>query len=333
MSGTGTLAVAPVVSRALWNWTIADGTSPIVAGYPVKGGTSPTKTGLLPQDLRDFVMIPLQIYRNPPVPVSDTTIIKWIRWAEDSIEQETGIRLCQTWVAAPPAKTAAITNVLNIDAKFNYQQLGIDYDVAEAAYDFFFPRAQDDGWMYQRLRWKPVRSVEYTDENGVFDAANLNGTKNLAYLYPLLNEYFHMPQSWIVEDQDKGLLRFVPSVNVAMLPLFALQLAFMGFSQSVPGGMWFQYTAGLTPNDYNSAYSFMQEYVLTKAAITALSLMQTSVNLGAMETSLTVDGMQYRSKYSENGAFSGAIKRFTEQEKALRKKAKSKVSGPVIGVL
>src|SRR5271155_747265 len=94
-----------IPTAALWNWnTSASGTTgPVVnefsSGYQ-------TKTGLLPLDLQQYVTVPLQDYsQNPPVPVPPETILKWIRWAEDWVESQTGLLLCQSWVASPPALT------------------------------------------------------------------------------------------------------------------------------------------------------------------------------------------------------------------------------------
>ena len=226
------------------NWTIpalSGGGQPVVTSYPTTGG--PTKSGVLPADLRAYLQIPIQQWTNPPIPIDDTqTIIEWIRWAEDEIETDTNVRLCQTWIAAPAAKSVAEVSALSLNVANGYQQLGVDYDLAEAAYDFFFERWRDEGWGYQRMRWRPVKSVELSGPNlGAYDAGNFTGTKNVAFIYPLLNEYFRMPLTWVVEDQNRGLLRFVPATSVQMLPLFALQLTFMGFAQSVPGGLWFQY--------------------------------------------------------------------------------------------
>lgn len=326
MSGT-------TVVKALWNWTLASGQQPVVDSYPTTGG--PTKTGLLPQDLRDYLGVPIQQYGNPPTPFSDTLILQWLRWAEDEFEQDTGIRLCQTWIAAPPAKSATAMQAIGLQsaAGDNYQQLGVDYDFYEPAYDFFFTRAQDEGWIYQRMRWKPVQSVEVYDPAGVTDALNSTAVKNVSFLYPLLNEYFRMPNNWIVEDQTRGLIRFVPATNVQMLPLFAMQLAFMGFAESVPGAMWFQYTAGLTANDYKSQWSFVAQAVLAKAALTALGRMQLSVNFGATETQMQVDGLSYKTVYSKDGAFSGQIKYLENEVKRLTKQAKTKVGGPIVGII
>ncbi len=153
--------------RALWNWNtvsavpslvtadgFAVGTSPI-GGPAGIGGTivtgplleptintfssgAKTKSGLQPNDLRAYVSVPLQIYSNPPIPISDDTIFGWIRDAEDEIETETNIRLCQTAIAAPPAKTQQESQLLGLNTVYNYQQLGLDYDYAEPGYDFFF---------------------------------------------------------------------------------------------------------------------------------------------------------------------------------------------------
>ena len=327
MSGSNT------VVKALWNWTTAAGEQPVVKSFPTTNG--PTKTGILPQDLRDFMLVPIQQYGNPPTPVSDTLIRQWIRWAEDEFEQETGVRLCQTWIAAPPAKSATAMQASGLQsaAGSNYQQLGVDYDFYEPAYDFFFARAQDEGWIYQRMRWKPVQSVEIYDPSGVADALNSTAVKNLSFLYPLLNEYFRMPNNWFVEDQTRGLIRFVPSTNVQMLPLFAMQLAFMGFAESVPGAMWFQYTAGLTANDYNSQWSFVKQAVLAKAALTALRRMQVSVNFGAVETQMQVDGLSYKTTYNKDGAFAGYIKDLQDEVKRLKKQTLTKVGGPIVGMI
>lgn len=326
MSGT------TVQTRAQWTWTTpAAGIAPEVISYPTKNNA--TKSGLQPQDLRDFMQVPIQQYGNPPAPISDSTIIGWIRYVEDAIEQDTNIRLCQTWIAAPPAKSQAAVQAINIGVRYNYQQLGVDYDFEEPAYDFFFQRAQDEGWMYQHLRWRPVKGVDVADPTGAVNATNLTGTKNISFIYPLLNEYFRVPQNWVVEDQNRGLVRLVPATNVQMLPLFAMQLAFMGFAESVPGGLWFQYLAGLTPNDYQSGYAFMKELVLTRASIRALKAMQLSVNFGMVESRVQVDGLTRSVRYSEKGAFAGQIKAYEEEDKRLTRRARSKVGMPYMGYI
>jgi hypothetical protein len=322
----------PVVTQALWTWSQPGaGIAPVVIGYPTTGG--PTKSGVTPDDVRAFIQLPIQQFTNPPTPVPDSVIIQWIRWAEDAIEVQTGVRLCQTWIAAPAAKSMTESRLLNFTTTNNYQQLGLDYDYAEPAYDFFFERAQDNGWLYQRMRWRPVKSVDLADPTGIFNASNFNGIKNIAFIYPLLNEFFRMPQTWIVEDQNRGLARMVPATNVQMLPLFAMQLAFMGFAQSVPGGLWFQYTAGLTANDYNSEWSFMKQLVLAQAGIITLGAIQTSVNLGVLETQTQADGLAYKAKFSEKGAFSGAISALQTTANTLTKRAMMMGGGINLGYL
>lgn len=321
----------PIPTKALWNWsTPPAGEAAVVQSYPPYG--APTKSGVLPSDLSAFLGVPLQYFNTPPAPIPDSVVIDWIRMSEDDIETETNIRLCQTWIAAPPAKARAETLAVGLLTKYNYQQLGVDYDYSEAAYDFFFERARDEGWIYQRLRWRPVKSVEVVDPTGLVDAANLTGVKNISFIYPLLNEYFRMPVSWIVEDQNRGLVRGVPATNVQMLPLFAMQLAFMGFAESVPGGLWYQYTAGLTANDYSANWRFMKQLVLAMAGVRALRGMQLSVNLGAVETQTIADGLLFRRKYSEKGAFSGQIRELQEEAKMLTRRAKMMGGGFHLGI-
>ena len=239
--------VGPTVqTKALWNWTTpVVGVAQQVLSYSTPPPSSPgasgaaTKTGLLRSDLEAYIGTSVQFLTNPPSPVADGTVTQWIRWAEDDIESETNVRLCQTWIASPPAKTQTETQLLNLGVQGLYQQLGVDYDLAEPGYDFVFERWRDEGWGYERLRWRPVKSVEQFDDSQAV-SQNYVGLKNTAFIYPLLNEFFRMPPSWVVEDQNRGLIRFVPATSVQMLPLFAMQLAFMGFAQSVPQGLWFQ---------------------------------------------------------------------------------------------
>src|ERR1700744_5741714 len=85
-----------VTTTALWNWD-KSGLQPVVSGFPSGYGTfTPTKTGLTPQDLQNFVGVPIVYYGNPVVPVPPSVIQQWIRWAEDEVEQETSILLTQT---------------------------------------------------------------------------------------------------------------------------------------------------------------------------------------------------------------------------------------------
>lgn len=317
-----------VHTAALWTWNTTNPLAPTVSGFPSPTGvgTSLSKSGVTPSDLAGFVGVPLQFQGNPPIPITQPTLYQWIRWAEDSIEQDTSLLLCQTWVASPPAQTLQQTLALGIvpAASGDYQRLGYDYDLADTAYDFQFPRAQDEGWMYNVLRYRPVQSTNYT-------TTDYTAVKNTAYVYPLLNQFFRMPINWNVEDRDYGLIRYVPAANVEMLPLFAMQLAFMGFSENVPGAIWLQYTAGLTPYDYQSRYSFVKELVLCETAITALGIIQGSVNLGVGEFQTQIDGLLYRAKYDPNGAYAGLIRTFTKRRDELKARVMSKLNGIALG--
>lgn len=314
-------------TKALWQW---DTTSeyPVVTGYGVNGNYTPTKTGLTPQDLQNFVGIPLQYYQPTPVPVPYLVQQEWIRYAEDWVEQETGLLLAPTWVASPPALQPRTTEATNIKTTSGsqIQMLGQDYDLADAAYDFFFPRAQGEGWMVQPLRYRPIRNV--TSPARILSQKDYTAVKGFSYIYPLLSEFFSVPRSWYVEDQDFGLIRLVPAENVQLLPLFAMQIAFMGFAESIPGALYLNYTCGLTPNDYNSRFRFIKELVLAKASIRALSSIQGTISMGMLQHQALIDGVSYMAKYSETGPFGYQIKQYESQADALLQTALSKVSGP-----
>ena len=135
---------APLVqTTALWTWNIPasgslEGPTPI--GYGAQ--STPTKTGLMASDLLGFVGIPLSIYGNPPTPIPTSTIIQWIRYAEDWVEAKTSLLLCPTWVAAPPTVQSLSTRATGlITANGTTQQLGVDMDLAESSYDFFFSKS------------------------------------------------------------------------------------------------------------------------------------------------------------------------------------------------
>jgi hypothetical protein len=322
----------PVPTKALWTWSQpVSGQEAQVVSFPTIKGC-PTKSGVQAKDLEQYMQIPLVQAGPPPQAIPVDTITGWIRYAEDDIEAQTNVRLCQTWMAAPAAKSSQETQALNLAVSGAYQQPGIDYDVEEPGYDFFFDRWRDEGWGYMRLRNRPVKSVSYYDPSG-FESSNFTGMKNVAFIYPLLNEYFRMPNTWFVEDQNRGLIRFVPATSVQMLPLFAMQLAFMGFAQDVPQGLWFQYTCGLTASDYRSDWSFMRELVLAKAAIRAFSAIQTGINLGAMEVHTIADGLSQRIRYSEKGPFGAQIAQENTIVTSLLKRAKAKGGGFHMGIL
>lgn len=334
----GVVQYPKIQTTALWTWDTSGiplgfGAEPI--GYGARG--TPTKTGLTADDLAGFIGIPILTYGNPGTPVPPQTILNWIRYAEDWVEQKTGLLLCPTWVAAPATTQSLATRATGLETANggNSQIQGIDYDLEEAPYDFFFPRNQDEGWSYQSLRYRPVKvppEFKSTDVMQLFDNIK-TGVNNWAYIYPLLNDFFRVPPSWFVMDADFGLIRLVPAENVQMLPLFAMQLAFMGFAESIPGGLWLQYTAGLANNDYNGRYAFMKQLVLAAAAVQALLSMQISINYGATETNMTVDGLAYKTSYNKDGAFSGFIRQFMAQRDALMMEAINKVSGPIIMAL
>ena len=324
----------PVQTTALWLWDTS-GAVPVVSGYPqLPGVYTATKTGLAMADLQAYVGVPLQYYGNPPTPVTSGQVQNWIRWAEDTVEQETAILLCQTWIAAPPALTPVATQAqqLIVNTGSGIQQIGYDYDLEEPGYDFMFNRAQDEGWSALTLRAHPLQSTAYSTASGAA-TVGFTALKSVTYLYPLLNDYFKVPPNWFVEDRDFSYIRLVPAANVQMLPLFAMQLAFMGFAESVPGSLNLQYTAGLTPTDYQSRFAFMYELVLATAAVTALSAIQGTINLGASSINTMVDGLQQQWKYPDAGPFSGLIKQFTNRRETLLKTARTKVSGPMMNIL
>lgn len=336
MSETSTPGQYSIIpTKALWNWSKpVVGQAPVVQSYPPYG--TPTKSGVTPQDLANYLLLPYPMVNYstvPPTPIADSVVNGWIRYAEDNIETETNVRLCQTWIAAPAENTSYATQTVGLGVSGSFQNLGVDYDYSEAAYDFFFDRVRDEGWFYQRMRWRPVQSIELFQPAGQFDESNLSGIKNWAMVYPLLNQYFRIPPSWVVLDSKRGLIRAVPAVDVAVLPLYALQLTALGFAQNVPGGMHFQYTAGLTANDYNSEWSFMKQLVMVKAGIRALTAIQLGINLGAVETQTQADGLLQKMKFSEKGALYGNIKMLQEEEKQLLKRAKMMGGGIALGIL
>ncbi len=317
----------PIVSQALWQWDNS-GAYPVATGYGASGQWTPTKTGLTPSDLQDFVGIPLQYYQPTPSPVPSSVLQGWIRYAEDWVEQETGLLLTPTWVASPPCTQLGQTTDTGVIPASGglIQQQGIDYDLADAAYDFFFPRAQDEGWMVTPLRYRPIRNV--ASPARMISEQDFSAVKSFAFIYPLLSEFFRVSRTWFVEDQDYGLIRLVPAENVQMLPLFSMQIALLGFAESVPGALWLQYTAGLTPNDYNTRFRFVQELVLAKAAIRALSAIQGTINMGMIQHQTQVDGVSYMGRYSEKGPFGYQIEQYERQVDALLQSVFTKISGP-----
>jgi len=311
-----------IQTNALWTWNTDNLAAPYVTGY-YNGQV--TKTGLLPQALRNFVGVPLIRYGRPPIPVQDLELIEILRSAEDSIEQETGILLCPTTVASPPTRSFQQSIGAQIVGRAinGGQQIGLDFDLQDSGYDFKFDRSKDSGWLEQTYRYKPLRILD----------GSITATKQLSYQYPLLNEYFQIPNTWYQEDLDFSFIRIVPAVNITMLPLFALQLSVQGFSDSVPGGVWYWYTCGLTPTDYSTRFRFMKQLVLCEAAIVALMTVQGTVNQGLDKSSVLSDGVQTQFSYRTGGAYSDLINNFTKQKEQLMDRATMAVGGMMMEVL
>ena len=300
-------------TKAIWTWNTSTN-PPSVINY---NSGLPTKTGLTPGDLSAFVGVPILIYSNipgqPPTPVSPTQLLAFIRQAEDWVEQESGILLSKAWIASPPVPPDALlaTGVLITSPAVSGQVQGVDYDIYDAGYDFFYRRYLMEGWGIQQLRYRPLKNVYY-----------------MSFIYPLLSEFFRVPPSWIVQDQDAALLRIVPAANVQMLPLFAMQLAFMGFAQSLPQAMWMQYVAGLDSLDYGSRYAFMKTLVLATAGIYLLRTLQGSINFGATRQATSVDGLRYETSYPKDGAaYAGLIMQWQQQQTQLLRTAVDLVRG------
>lgn len=312
--------MANITTKAFWTWSETGGPFPSCDGF--FRGTI-TKTGVSPQDVRDIAGVPLGTRNGTSITLlSDSALQDFIRAAEDEFEQETTILLCLTQVASPPALSerecfsAAITPVTPGGGMVQ----GVDFDLADAAYDFKFDRAIDNAWLYQSLRYRPLR---------VADKSSTKAIKQMAYVYPLLNQFFQIPPSWYVEDLDSGMYRIVPNENVEALPLFALQLSVQGFADSVPGGIWVQYTAGLTPVDYATRFGFIKTMIKARAASLALSSIQGTVNMGLDSTSVLTDGVQTTFSYRKNGAYSDLIASFDKMYSDLKDRA-VQMTAPVV---
>lgn len=311
-----TVSVTP---QAQYSWTgITSAGTPTVSAY---SNGSNTKTGLQPADVAAFIGIPLNFGGPNGTPIPNATILNYIRWAEDSIETDTGLLLCVAWIAAPAEITPANAQAAGLP---NAQVQGVDYDLSEPGYDFFFRRFIQEGWGYVSLRYKPLRIIGPS-------ALNFTAIKNLAYLYPLLNQFFAIPTTWMVEDLDSSLLRIVPAVNTQLLPLFAVQLNLLGFSQNIPQAMHMQYMAGLTPTDYSTRWAFVKQYVLAKVAVNILTSMQMAVNYGATELTAHVDGLRQTTKFNPKGPYAGFIEQFGKMERDLYARTMNQVAGPIIG--
>lgn len=300
-------------TKAIWTWNTSTN-PPSVIAYNSGG---PTKTGLTPGDLIAFVGVPVVInsivQNTPPTPVPPAQLLQIIRQAEDWVEQESGILLSKAWIASPPAGPLEIpaTGILTTSPPASGQIQGIDYDMFDAGYDFFYRRYLMEGWGIQQMRYRPLKNIYY-----------------MSFIYPLLSEFFQVPPSWIVQDQDAALVRIVPAANVQMLPLFAMQLAFMGFAQSLPQALWFQYVAGLDSLDYQSRYAFMKTLVLATAAIYLLRILQGSINFGVTRQATSVDGLRYETSYPKDGAaYIGLINQFQQQQQQLMRTAIDLVRG------
>jgi hypothetical protein len=330
MSGNGTnYNITPVTVKALWQWDTTYPNNPTPCGYGVPSAGNPTptctKTGLMPQDLRDFVGVPLFYRGQPPVAVTEDQLLARIRWAEDWCEQQSGLLLTPSLVASPPITSALATNSASVitTSPSGIMTLGVDYDIADDAIDFRYERGLDDGWLCTTCRHKPLRSYN----GGPTAIVSWN------YQYPILNEYFSIPPDWYVEMQDSGYVRAVPSKNLQMLPLWFLTISIQGWSSTLPGGFQLIYQAGLSPNDYRGKWSFVKEMVLAAAAVSILRTIQGSINLGVLKTNTGIDGAQFGQEFNPMGAYADLITQFKNQRDALLETVYWQCGGPIVQTL
>jgi len=315
----------PVTPKALWQWDTSDPNNPYPIGYGIGSTPTTTKTGLCPEDIRDFAGVPLWYRGNPPREYSDKQILSQIRQAEDKFEIETGILLTPTYIASAPYRNAtdAVSGGVTPTSPDGTMHLGVDYDLEDLPYDFRFQDSQDDGWLVCGLHYKPLR---------IFNN-DITAVKSFNYCYPLLNNYYDISPSWFVETKDYSYLRIVPNKNVQMLPLFALQLAVAGFSNNLPGGWVLMYTAGLAPSDYKGRFSCVLNAISAGVCANILSQIQGSVSMGVTETTTVADGTQFTSKFDPKGPYAGLINTFKSQSEEATEMAYTLVGGPMITTL
>jgi hypothetical protein len=320
----------PILTSAKWHWNTT--VSPaVVLGYSqqvfdVTGVDQLTKTGLMPQDVQNYAGVPLTLQGLTPVPLATEFLINLIRQAEDEVEQETGVLLAPTTVAAPPEHLSAAADAAGLLG--GAQLLGVNYDIPETPYVFDYKRFVDEGWGVIQAYHRPL--TEPLDANVAEE--NFTSIKNLTYIYPLLNQFFRIPTYWLVENRKMGMANVVPSQNIQMLPLFSMQIALLGFAESIPGGMHMVYEAGLNPPAYQNEYSFVKQLVAYKAVVNALSIVQGTLNVGAIERKTEVDGLMHSVKYNM-APYAGLIASFNERITSLTHKLIDLVAGPDVEFL
>ena len=63
--------VTPVPSKAAWTWDTTNPSNPTVIGFPPGGASQPTKSGLMPYDLQNFLGANLDFFgkaTKSPIP-------------------------------------------------------------------------------------------------------------------------------------------------------------------------------------------------------------------------------------------------------------------------
>ncbi len=298
------------LTPALWTWS---------SGLPVSFGNDSnnipkqTKSGVAPADIANVAGVNLVYNSATPTPMSNALLLSLIRSAEDEIETTLGMFLCPTRVAAP----AILHNFGVVGTIVNNipQTLGVDYDVADAGYDFVYDRWWGGSWGAMQLRYRPIQRIE-----------------SFFLVYPLLNMVSQIPLPWFDEILDKptGLVRTVPSTNIQLLPLFSNMIAVLGPGQSIPGALRFQYVAGFTDGEISGQYSFLKQLVIYKTVIMALGIAQGSISKGFKTLDVTVDGMRRAVGYSEKGPYYGLIQEFRATARTLEQKAEDLVGGPIM---
>jgi len=324
----------PVTPQPYWHWDTSTQPATILGysllQYQQTGVDRLTKTGLGPSDLQQFVGIPLQ-FQGSNAPIADSTLIQWIRWAEDEVETRASCFLTTTWVASPPERQPYAVQAAGLSTPTGTMILGQDYDYGDAPYDFDMQRFIEDGWGVRNLRHRPIQDIFYTSSVTPGQMQGFTAIKNMVFFYPLLNQFYQIPAQWFVEDPYAAFVRIVPAVNIMMLPIYALQVSMLGFAQSLPGAIHLQYVSGFTDADLNGRFSFVKQLVLVKAAMQAFRSIQPTINAGMVESSVDMGTWSQDLKYLP-APFQNVIQSWKEKEKQLETMLKNEL-GPTFHTL
>ena len=182
--------------------------------------TMETKSGIEVEDFRKEYLFGLPSTLRKPEDWTSTYLHRKIRAAEDELERSLGIYYTPKRIICEPENRSVNPPLV----------LGVDYDIAEPAYDYSSQFFVGENWGGIRVRHYPVHTTP---------------TPSITFAYPNIDhKIFTVPAAWVRLNGPFGQIRLVPASVSVYASFTAFILSVFSGGMGIPQSVFVDYTAG-----------------------------------------------------------------------------------------